>query len=82
MVMQKEEYWWEVGGVEQKKWWRVLWVTLLPKNSVSLLVGVEPKDTIKPAIGQGIIYYFQQVRRTLVISPKVLSLQIAKFGKF
>ena len=42
----------------------------LPQNWVCLLVGVKPKLTTNLR-AEGRIYYLQEVRRTLVISPKV-----------
>ena len=55
---------------------------LLPKNWVSLLVGIEPIDTAKPKIGRRKDYYLQQIRRTPGIFSKAVSPLTAKLGKF
>ena len=58
------------------------WFTSLPKNWVHLLVGIKPKDTIKPKTGRRKGSLLAQVRRTLRIFLKAGSPQEQNWGNF
>ena len=55
---------------------------MFSKNWGPFFVGVEPVNTTKPKIGRRKNLFLQQIRRTLRILPKAMSLQTAKLGWF